>query len=677
MRTHLRRYAAALLAAALSLTLLATPASAAYDDTTSDSDSSGSSGGYGDGSWSCSRTDGSMLRRFSSAAAWTRWYERYLSCEPSSVKLPDGTTYTSNAKTRRIEYANKMNQASSGYLVYRFYGTKANPAAAVTRSRVDFDTWAENGPKVRIYAPNPADASSKRSAAPFVTSWGTNRDAYLAGSDSHEYAKAANGAWTTTGATKVTAQACTALRAETPLSAYYADRSAEEKVLVKAMLGSIYWNASSNGKYPSEGRAEAGLKTISGYRFNWDAWVAGDPTKAPKKDAKGDSYYASKLTFDNTDCSSPMQFYNTSEKITNDTTYTGVCYIPLIRRYESAHIVSKATSQKIGDYNYYLAKDAHRSGGGQGFGERFSDQYKNDPYAYKNGRGDKKGAAALGLTAKQRQALVKTWRQTMKSDYLAWTKGGVTKGGVQFAPMNSYSGGSLFTPATYSQTAAAQELFDNSKCVFSSTPFLQFDPEEPEPDGRDGVQDLEVDVADYFQVSTRPATASVDAEGLKCLNEKGVKVDCSKTVKAATFGFNTTLTGTNGYKVCKVDNFNAIAPAGCDAVYTVKSAGGKKKTGDTIQARFLRATSANQMVRVSVSNIAGTYTTASTTGGGRYVGSTTVGGYTLDLPTTSTKTTHNYTGTAAKPEGERKLTQNGNSFYVDVPVIGAISVGGY
>lgn len=87
MRTRLRRYAAALLAAALSLTLLAAPASAAYDDTTSDSDSSGSSGGYGDGSWSCSRTDGSMLRRFSSAAAWTRWYERYLSCEPSRVPV--------------------------------------------------------------------------------------------------------------------------------------------------------------------------------------------------------------------------------------------------------------------------------------------------------------------------------------------------------------------------------------------------------------------------------------------------------------------------------------------------------------------------------------------------------------------------------------------------------------
>lgn len=667
MRTRLRARTAklvvAILALALSLTLLGAPAAqAGWTDTGpgTGSGGSGSSGGQGgSGQWHCGnwlpgQNPGALYYKL--GANWHRWFEYgYQSCVGQG----------SSAQWNNTGYAELC---PAGFLVYRFYGSYRNPAAAVTRSQTNLTSWCAGESTYAFPAANPLDAGVDV-GSPWKAALGVNQDQAKNGAPSIHYMRNDAGLLVPSWSTRVAGN-CSALQTEGTLRNWY-DRTASdtERIALRAALGTDYWVASGGGAHPATGLAEAGLRFANGYRFNWGAWLK-NTNAVPAYDPNGDSYYLTSFDWENRPCASPFQFLSSTKTAAVDRTVIGTCYIPTYRKRNQ---VRNVRTGQIGWL--WPAIQAHKTEYGRGDGERLSQYYRGGSYTPSGPGGDSLDAATTGLSAGQQDQLIKGWRNAMVADYRAWAAQGLTNSqGAQVVPVNPYIGESdrsrLGQATATNIDAAADALFNGARCRVGSS--VQFDVPEPQdaPDVKAAL-DLKMKNVEVLQVSATEAKISVDAGPLLC-DSRG----CDSTVALQSLTWDAELTGQGGFKVCTASSAGKIPP-GCDGVVSQKvvTSNGIKRS-HTFTVRFASPTDPHEAVKVRLSNLAGEYSQVIKTSGLQIHGISPITGkaYTIDTGPLEAKITKPLPVTAS---GEpTRLSKVGPEYHVTFPVIGAVQVPG-
>lgn len=663
-RTRLARATAAIVAAVLLLTtLMLSPASAGgwTDNGPGDSGSNGGSSGVqtGSGDYRCGQriggTPGVLYRKID--GKWLPWFEYgYQSCVgkgPSSNW--NNTGYTE--------------LCPSGFLVYRFYGTPQEPAAAVTRSRVNLTNWCNGESGYSFPAANPFDAG-QNVGAPWKAIEGRNQDLYYSQHPNPQYFRNDAGQLTTGYSTRVRGQ-CTSVQTAATMRSWFDRAGQNERIALRAALGTDYWVASGKGQRPATGQAEAGIRNVRGYPFRWSQWTQ-DKTKppAPTSAASADGFYLTSFDWEERDCASPFQFLNSTEADPTTRTVIGTCYVPLLRKRTQLRNVNTG---QIGWKYPTLQRDSRQ---GWGDGERLSLFYRGTSYTPNGSGGDTLDRSATGLSARQQANLIAGWRDAMITDYRAWwNKGLYNAAGAQVVPVNAYVGESsrsrILQSTQLDQSAAAQQLWESARCRVGTQ--VSFDaPKNYEFPDLDATADVRVVDQQVFQVS--PTTVEVTLTGPSTLTcDDG---GCPPGTSLTTLSWNARIDGTRGYRLYQAKSPSDTIPQGYDGlVYSRKVTANGRTRSETFTVRFLRPTQPTQYVRLTISDLKGTFTQVVQTDGLKIDGLSPYTGqrYTIDTGALQAQQTSPLTVTAsATPKALTRTSPT--SYEVLIPVVGAVQV---
>lgn len=659
-RARLAKLLGTTLTLALGFTLLVAPtAQAGWTDSgpggsSGGSGSSGSQGGSNQfhcGNWLPGQNAGALYYKM--ASSWYRYYEYgYQSCVGQGAS-------SQWLKTGRADLC------PAGFLVYRFYGSANNPAAAVTRSQTNLTNWCAPESTYAFPAVNPLDAGVAV-GSPWTAQVGVSSSQLNNGALSVHYARNDAGLLVPTWATRVAGN-CAALQSESSLRTWYDQvASPTEQIALRAVLGADYWQASEGGAYQASGLAEAGLRYASGYRFNWAAWKT-NTNAVPAYDPNGDSYYLTAFDWEQRSCASPFQFMSTTTMPQADRTVFGTCYIPTLRLRE------QVVHARTGQLSALWPTVQHDNRLGYGDGERLSQYYRGASYTPSGPGGDSLDASTTGLGASQQDALIKGWRNAMVADYRAWAAQGITNAqGAQVVPVNPYAAES--DPSKMSQStvvdinAAADALYQGARCRVGSS--VQFDlPEVHDAPAIDAAVNLAMSNVDVLQVSPTEAQIRINAGALLCDSAA-----CPSTVSLKSLSWDATLSGAAGYSLCTATSTQNI-PTGCDGVVTssaVTTSGIQRSQVFTV--RFANPTEPREAVEVNLTNLKGTFTQTILTSGLQVRGISPISGrsYTIDTGPLEAKITKDLRVSASGTP--TALTPSAGGYLASFPVIGAVQV---
>lgn len=665
-RSRTARWFATVVTLALSLTLLATtPASAGWGDNPppGSSGGSGSAGGQsGAGEFACGQNiglqPGALYKKM--GRTWYRWWEYgYSSC------VGKGASSQWN-NTGYIELC------STGFLVWRFYGSASNPTAAVTRSRVNNTQWCA-GETTSFPAHNPMDANVPV-GSPWAAVQGVSLDQLYNGSPAYSYFRNDAGQLTTTGPARVQG-GCEGLMSTTTIRQWYDKASENEKIALRAALGTDYWLVSSQGRGANAtALSQAGLRNATGYPFSWAQWAATPQTKSqapvPVAAHLADGYFLTSFQFEDRACASPFQFLNRSQVAPVNRTVVGTCYVPLLRKRTQLRNV------RTGAYDWKwntVQHDWNRLHWGDG--ERLSVYYRGSHYTPGGPGGDTLDAGVTGLDGPTQNHLIASWRNAMVNDYRNWWNQGVTTGtGAQIVPVNAYDGETnravIANSTPVDQNRAVQELWDSARCRVGTQ--ITFD--EPEPTSFPDVKaslNVEVATQEVLQVSPNTVQLKVSAPTAPLCDGKG----CPDGVALESLSWDASVVGTNGYRLYQASSPSEEIPVGYDGLVYSTKAGFSKLRSQTFTIRFLHPTSAKQAVQLRLSRLSGTYSQTTLTDGLKIRGVSPITGapYTVDTGALQAQKISplRITATGAPLALQRGLPGN---YYVDIPVVGAVQV---
>lgn len=614
LRKRRSRRSVTLLTTVLTAALLTTAAPAFADGGSWDDSGPGASNGYtgtpgnGSGTYKCGqqigKTAGALYHLVN--GRWVREQaSQYPNCHPKYGDMGYSAT-------------GAVMLCPVGYEVYRFYGS--GKTLAVTRSRLNLPDWCAAESKYTFAGQTAWDAN------PAVT---PGLPEYVLKSPSPrqtinevpaEVVRRETGTLTTGVPTKVDGS-CTAVSKANPLEAWLKTASAADQVSYRIALGNVYWTMSQKNKYPRTAAQELGLKSITGgYKYSTRN---ADPTKAPKADAKGSNYYATTLDFLKAPCASPFNFATVIDDVTNkpvgSQSVAGTCYIPLMRT---------ARQMGRGSSIAYTFPELAANGG-----ERYSTYYAS-----------KTAANPTGSLADHA-----TWRNAMKADYLkryGQTSDGTGTDGKQLIPLNHYTGedtaSNIGKKQTVSSAKAANDLRSFARCRETTKVTLSV-PKSPVAPQKAGLQ-VSVQNRNVLQAGGKAYQATFTATGgqSRLICGDGKPCGTSRAV-LKSLSYTMALTGTGSYKECAAGQVS-----GCD-FRVIKRVAGSATTNGVLVAEFYNGTKPNQSVKLSVSNLKGTYAYTDTSSGLQITGVNPVTGlpYTAGTGTVTSTHTVNFTPTLA------------------------------
>jgi len=379
----------------------------------------------------------------------------------------------------------------TGMLVFRFYGTVADPAASVAVSRAN-QNWCANNVNVtyRNFRESPADSPTasgfySKTTAPWLTSAGTIDQGSFIGN------QALGPKYLSTGHTECVLTSSSASKTCTdppttttyrlgsagkscqsqqtpsnPIKDYLANAKASpaQKQSLRVQLYKLWYRFRTQSRLgPSTASQILGLAKPL-------VRVPADTTE-PLKDAHDAGGTSGQITFMTQACSSPMQFTSIlgANPKTSDMRVHGVCYIPLQRAATEYSYLQRTVSKSYTRYvNAYgtIQRDQ---------GERISLHYKGA--AYTRGAKISDLVPSKWFPSSTRRTTVSlgvigTWRTAMKKWYLDQVarQGYVDKHQVQTLPADAYiiRNGQLESNQDKVPALAAQQLSDYSKCRFGN-----------------------------------------------------------------------------------------------------------------------------------------------------------------------------------------------------------------
>lgn len=662
MRTHARlaKWLVAALTLALSITFLVVPpAQAGWTDSGpggsggsgGNTGSQGSNGEYHCGNWLPGQNAGALYRKL--GAAWYRWYEYgYSSCVGQGA-----STQWNNTGYQEL--------CPTGFLVYRFYGSFNNPAAAVTRSQTNQESWCSGESTYAFPAANPLDAGVDV-GSPWKAALGVNMNQLNNGAPSVHYMRNDAGLLVPSWSTRVQGQ-CSDLQSEGALRSWFNNTASDtERIAMRAALGYDYWIASGEGRYSATGLAEAGLSSAHGYRFSWENWLR-NTNAVPAYDPNGNAYYLTDFAWETRPCASPFQFMSTTKAAPTDRTVIGTCYIPTVRKRQ------QLVNVRSGQLGWKWPSLQHSVNLGWGDGERMSQFYAGTEFTPRGPGGDSLDSATTGLSADQQIHLITGWRNAMVNDYRAWAGQGVTNSqGAQVVPVNPYRGESdrslLGAATAVDINAAVDALYWGARCRVGSS--VQFDVPEPQDAPEvNGAVNLAMSNVEVLQVSPTEAQIKVNAATMLCGGQA-----CPSNVSLKSLYWDANMVGQGGFKLCSASSTKNI-PAGCDGVVATKSvSSGGIKRSQTFTVRFANPTDPKEAVGIDLTRLGGEYTQIIKTSGLQIRGVSPITGasYTIDTGPLEAKITKPLAVTASgKPVA---LTRTAAGYTAKFPVIGAIQV---
>lgn len=508
----------------------------------------------------------------------------------------------------------------TGFEVYRFYGTVADPTKAVVRGRVNTTSNCATEAMYRFATVNAYDSGQlgslkavSTSTRPGMSPWHAQRPAnnpdaasiaahespnsdlwastpvwrYLPDSDQYATGKLTDGV--------VVAQVKGNCASAQTTNSYRQDLDdpavpEDEKQIIRALLWKMY-DALGSDSYA--------LQQLNMARFTRNGKVV-DPVTTDPLTANAQGVYPDRfaITWDETACSSPFDYVSSeADPNAGANTVTGVCYIPTMR---SARIYKVRDGGEVVSFPDWSSVTSTIEPGGL----RYSSFYANTA-----GSAGQESPGNSGLSSSTARSVASAWRTAMAADYAARVAGNpfATGGGYQTqkAPAQPYTNeqSKYFSASQWNTTAAANALRDDSRCAFGDhASWLSMSkPPTPAPSASLTVK---VTAPPAFQVGglLRVQTITAQAGALLC-NGKA----CGADDRLTMLHYRLAVTGIGGYRQCA-----AGQQSGCDFAVTLPPS---VLTGPTdvqatqeIRVVFYNPTMPTQNVRVTVSGQAASFT---------------------------------------------------------------------
>ena len=474
---------------------------------------------------------------------------------------------------------------TTGAEVYRFYQKAGWSTPVVTRSRLNAPSWCSGEVTYGLASQTSWDAtlSWRNPGSPDYVYAGRNWDQYLNYLPS-DVGRRDSGRLTSNQPSRTTAGLCTTASQQNPLIAWWPTATPSEQVGVRALLGTIYWASSAQGRYPLSGASEAGMSSLSGYKYATMPDQSVNPGVAPTPDPQGANFYAAAFTFDTRPCNSAWNFAKVSTTdaagaavVTDPGAVSGTCYVTLVRQ-------EKLMRNSRGSLAWApQALD-------RGFGERYSV------------RGDQFVRTGVNTSVPA------AWRSAMAQDYAS--RGMYGAGNQQLKPGQVPPGDAnpalIYKSSPYSAAQAVNDLVANAKCGLSDAANIALSGPAGGQSGSAGGQvdaSVRLKMADPSVLQSGGATyretftVTAGQEALICSDGN----PCGSKALLTDVSYRLEATGTAGYTRC-----DGARSVGCD-FKVVNSVTGTVNTPGSLTVEFYNGTRPGQSFYVTASSLSAKY----------------------------------------------------------------------